>query len=344
MKHSIQLLCGLLFTTALSFGQSKNERITITGTYSGKEKVVYLQNYSIRTFHVIDSAKVVNGKFEFSKTLPVPEVYGLAVDTSSLAAVTGQNHPDAQTLPVFFYDNKPVTVLLDTAEHFKNARVSGSAATSIYQQFRKSKGLGLEEFIKQHSRSIVPAYILYRTYSSSLKTEELAKYTALIDPSLAQTQYALDLKKITEVAPVGSKFIDFSLPDLDGKQIKLSDKIGKNYVLLEFWASWCPVCRKENPNVVKNYQQYKDKGFDVFGVSLDKNKEAWHKGIQDFGLHWTQVSDLSLWQNSAAQLYGFRALPASILIDPQGNIVAKNLLGEELNKKLEELLQKDKSE
>lgn len=340
MKHLIKLIgCLFFLSQALSSSsQTKNADLTISGTVKGDYKKIYLQNYGLRTFHVIDSAEVVGGKFSFSRRLPYPEVYGLAVDTTSLAAPTGQQHPDGQTLPIFFDDSKPVVVELDTADNFRNAKITGSIATDIYGQFRKNRNLSLEEFVKQNSKSVATVYILYRTYSSSLQPSELEKYVSLIDPSLAETQYVKDLEKLLGIAPIGSKAIDFSLPDINGKQVSLYSKLGKNYVLLEFWAGWCPVCRRENPNVVKNYQKYKDKGFDVFGVSLDRNKESWLKAIQDFGLYWTQVSDLRLWNNSAAQLYGFRALPASLLLDPSGNIIAKNLRGEDLGKKLAELL------
>lgn len=312
--------------------------ISISGTVAANAKTIYLQNYSLRTFHVVDSAKVVDGKFSFNKTLKIPEVYGLAIDTSAIAAKEGQQHPDQQTLPLFLDNKNPITVVFDTVGRFKNATVTGSSGNDVYQVFRKGKEAQLTDLIKQHAKSIVPAYVLYRTYSSSISPEELKKDLSLLDESLSQTQYVADLNKLVETAPIGSKAIDFTLPDINGKKTSLSSKLGKNYVLLEFWASWCPVCRKENPNVVKNFKKYKDKGFDVFAVSLDRNKAAWLKGVKDFGLYWTQVSDLRLWDNSAAQLYGFRALPSNVLIDPQGKIVAKNLAGEDLDKKLAELL------
>ncbi|WP_442589700.1 redoxin domain-containing protein [Pedobacter sp. AW31-3R] len=136
----------------------------------------------------------------------------------------------------------------------------------------------------------------------------------------------------------GVEATDFAQPDVDGKMVKLSDYRGK-YVLIDFWASWCAPCRRENPNLVKAYEQYKGKGFEILGVSMDKasDKAKWLKAIQDDKLSWKQVGDLKGWDNEAGLLYDVKAIPMNFLIDPSGKIVAKYLRGEELNKKLEEI-------
>ena len=141
---------------------------------------------------------------------------------------------------------------------------------------------------------------------------------------------------------VGQVAPEIALPDPDGKVIALSSLRGK-YVLVDFWAKWCGPCRRENPNVVKAYHQYKDKGFEVFGVSLDRTKEDWLQAIKQDGLVWTHVSDLKYFQSQAAADYNINAIPFSILVDPQGVIIAKNLRGPALEKKLEEVLNKPKS-
>jgi len=132
---------------------------------------------------------------------------------------------------------------------------------------------------------------------------------------------------------VGTMASDFTQNDINEKPVKLSDFKGR-YVLLDFWASWCGPCRAENPNVVKAYNQYKDKNFTVLSVSLDQpgKKEAWLSAIKKDGLTWTQVSDLRFWNNAAAKQYGIMAIPQNFLIDPTGKIVAKNLRGEALIK------------
>lgn len=137
--------------------------------------------------------------------------------------------------------------------------------------------------------------------------------------------------KVGDVAP------DFSLPDPSGKNIKLSSFRGK-YVLVDFWASWCKPCRMENPNVVKAYQQYKNKNFTVLGVSLDKKKEAWVQAIQADGLSWNHVSDLKFWESAVVPLFGINAIPTNFLLDPQGKVIAANLRGDALEQKLQEVV------
>ncbi len=156
------------------------------------------------------------------------------------------------------------------------------------------------------------------------------------DPVYLQFKKQRDLD--AKVA-VGKHYTDIALKSPEGKLVKVSDFVGKNkLVLIDFWASWCGPCRAEMPNVVKAYSEYKDKGFAIVGVSLDQDAAAWKKAIKDLGITWAQMSDLKGWKNAGAALYNVRGIPATVLIDQTGTIIAKDLRGEELEAKLKEVL------
>jgi peroxiredoxin len=167
--------------------------------------------------------------------------------------------------------------------------------------------------------------------------EAVAKRFEKENPSPKIVQAYLGYIKRTRGVAVGDEAPDFTLNSPEGQPIQLSGLRGK-YVLIDFWASWCGPCRMENPNVVKMYNKYKDKGFAIYGVSLDKDMNAWTAAIKKDGLSWTHGSDLKYWNSAAAQLYGVSAIPATYLLDKDGKVIAKNLRGPSLEAKLSELL------
>ena len=158
-------------------------------------------------------------------------------------------------------------------------------------------------------------------------------------PDYAVAKEFIAIVEKMKVLAVGQPAPEIALPNPEGTVVPLSSLRGK-YVLVDFWAKWCGPCRKENPNVVQMYHKYNDQGFEVFGVSLDRNKQDWLQAIQEDGLVWTHVSDLKYFESQAAADYNITAIPFSILLDPNGVIIAKNLRGSGLQKKLAEIFDK----
>ncbi len=154
-----------------------------------------------------------------------------------------------------------------------------------------------------------------------------------------------DVKRIVEqleameAVAIGKDYIDFTMKNPKGEPVSLSDYVGDGkYVFIDFWAAWCGPCRSEMPNVVNAYKEYKDKGFEIVGVSLDRTEEEWLKGIEDLEMTWPQMSDLKFWESEVVKLYAITGIPHTVLLDKEGKIIEKNLRGDELHKKLAELL------
>ena len=138
---------------------------------------------------------------------------------------------------------------------------------------------------------------------------------------------------------INSKFVDLGLPGPQGQTVWVGDYVGQNkLVLIDFWASWCGPCMREMPNVVKAYERFHDKGLEIVGVSLDKDKASWLAAIEQTGQKWPQMSDLKGWECAGAQIYGIQSIPANVLIDDHGKIVARDLRGDALLKEIESRL------
>jgi len=201
-------------------------------------------------------------------------------------------------------------------------------------------------YVAAHPDDRFSLFVLPQAVDYAPDAKDYGTRFAQLSPRLRATpqgvRIADKIKQLERVA-VGAMAPDFTQNTPDGKALALSSLRGK-YVLIDFWASWCGPCRRENPNVVTAYNKFKDKGFTILGVSLDKDtgREAWLKAIEKDGLAWNQVSDLKYWQNAAAKDYGVQAIPQNFLIDPNGKIVATNLRGEKLQETLSQLLSQAK--
>jgi peroxiredoxin len=210
-------------------------------------------------------------------------------------------------------------------------------AMAAEQELRKKT----EAFLTNHSNQSVGAFIAMRTLTHGLDYDEMKEVLNIFDPSLAGTRYYDDLServdKLEKVA-VGNPAIDFTSVTPAGEELSLSDFRGK-YVLINFWASWCPYCREENPHLVSTYNTLQTNNFEILSVSLDREKEAWIKGIEDDQMPWPQISDLKGWNNDAADLYVIRSIPQNVLISPDGTIIDRNLGHVELEARLRQLLE-----
>ncbi|WP_296315524.1 AhpC/TSA family protein [Winogradskyella sp. UBA3174] len=231
---------------------------------------------------------------------------------------------------------------------FSNAEVTGSYEENLSQELSKEtdslprdKRLKMEmEFVKNHPNSIHSSYIL-SVYSATWGKEKTTELYKNFSSENKNNQYGKKISKYIELnqnPQLGEKYVDFEMKDTLGNIRKLSNLKGR-VVLLEFWAAWCGPCRKENPNLVKTYEKFHPKGFEIFAVSLDDNKDNWIKAIKDDGLIWNHVNDLNGKENKASLIYGISGIPDNFLISENGEIIGRNLRGEKLNQTLNEILQ-----
>jgi peroxiredoxin len=209
-------------------------------------------------------------------------------------------------------------------------------ADSIQNEMTKLQ----KNFVRNNPASYVSPSIL-ASLSYEMESDEIESMINGLDTAVASVPQIKNLKErvaVMKTVAVGQKAPDFTMNDVNGNPVALSSKVGSKLLLIDFWAAWCGPCRRENPNVVKIYGEFHKKGFDVFGVSLDREKADWLKAIADDKLTWTHVSDLQYWSNAAAKMYAVNSIPANFLLDEKGIIIGKNLRGEDLYNKVNELL------
>lgn len=330
MKRFANVLwAGALVASVLACSEEKKGYVLDGEISDVKEGMVYLKKYQDKTFVDADSAVITDGHFRFEGVCSEPLAYGLTT------------FKDSKRPLVFFLDNDKMQLRMN--EEAKELTVTGSAANDIYARnasLTRQKGYSIDSLVAAHPASAVSAYFVVKDFAWQLNLEEMKAIRAKFDPSLDGTMYVNqidDFIRRMENVQVGAVAPDFTLPDVDGNPVSLSSLRGK-YVLIDFWASWCPDCRKENPNIVAAWNKFKDKNFTILGVSLDRQRDPWLAAIEKDGLTWTHVSDLKDWKSDAAVLYAIRWIPMSFLIDPDGVILAVGLEGDALLQKLEEVL------
>lgn len=223
--------------------------------------------------------------------------------------------------------------------HSRTAKLSDTARKAFDEEF---KALGVESdstvfpTVRKYPNSVASAFIIVDRYVSWHDVSNAQKMYNYLTPEIKKSGYGIQIKNFIDTdakVSIGKAASDFTMNDTTGHPVKLSGFKGK-YVLLDFWASWCGPCRKENPNVVNAYKKFHDKGFEIVQVSLDTKRAAWIGAIQKDGLNWIHLSDLKGWQNDAVVLYGIKAVPTNFLIDKDGKIIARDLREEKLQETL----------
>jgi len=318
----------------------------------------------------VDSTQMKKGKFVFSGMVDVPGMYYVIPPSGRSDAIPFFLENSNITISGNSADPKDVLVKGSAAQdEFRDfyARVDSISdqMQSYYEKYAKARSENdttqtseierelndlykvqtdiQKAFVLDNPNSFVSPYILLQI-QYGMDASELNSYVSHFSTDVLKTPSAqtlsMRIKKLEKVA-VGQQAPEFTMNDADGKPVMLSDIYKQHkYLLVDFWASWCAPCRQENPNVVSVWEKYHNQGFDVMGVSLDSNKEAWLKAVKDDKLTWTQVSDLKGWKNSAAAEYAVNSIPSNILLDQNGKIVAHNLRGDDLRNEISALLQK----
>jgi len=349
------------------FSCSKPEGFVIKGQIKGKESgAIKLMKYTDGKWVTEDSTKIEKGKFELKGKTSLPELRLISMGPQTIVAqffaengslsleasmdsLNSTEVKGSQANDEFMILRKELKNLSKETQSLQqkyNAAMQKGNEDEMkkaqidYEAMMGNQKVYTKNFIREHPKSTVSPLIVLMQLAQEMTAHEIDSVVSSFDPSIKSSIYVAELQKVAEkmkITNVGGLATDFTLNTPEGTPLALSSLRGK-YILIDFWASWCGPCRKENPNVVAAFNKYKDKGFDILGVSLDREKGAWVKAIADDHLTWHHVSDLKFWQNEAAVKYGVQSIPFSVLLDKEGKIIGKNLRGEELAKKLAELM------
>jgi len=353
----------------------KGPHFTVTGKIKGSDSAIFILTKRVEGKNVkVDSAMAIKGQFIIKGgAVEYPERVSLTIkgkragiafylenadivitgniDSLSTAKVTGSKTQDEynEYQSALNLLNDKFNVLND---EYKAAKEKGDKV-KMAELDKKGDDIYAEqtamtrEYISKHPASYITPTLL-NSINYELDYPEIESYINNMDTSVTKVPVIKDLLArvaVMKTVAIGHEAPDFSLNDINDKPVALSSNIGKSKLLLiDFWASWCGPCRHENPNLVKTFNEYHSKGLNIFSVSLDREgeKDKWIQAIKDDKLAWTHVSDLKYWNCAAAKLYAVNSIPANFLLDDKGIIIAKNLRGEDLDKKVKELLSSKK--
>lgn len=331
----------------------------VNGTLSGVEdQKIYLEKRVDQDYIKVDSAEVSQGMFTFAGTIEYPQVRSIFLKSDQVRELffleNGKINVSGTTDAVKFSGgkaqadwntfnemNKTFSDEQDKLyEDYKSATRAGdklqmAQIDSLYGKSENTQKACIVSFAAERNKSYFSPYIINRNaYLFDLNELRPVFEAFSTELDISDDYQALKERvQILERVDIGKPFIDFTQNSPENKPISVSQFTGK-LLLIDFWASWCRPCRMENPNVAVLYADYKNKGFEILGVSFDTSKEDWLKALFDDGITWAQVSDLSGWNNAAGELYGVRAIPHTVLIDPAGIIIARNLRGKDLREKV----------
>lgn len=352
------LSIAALALAALS-ANAQDTAYKITGTVPADVKKVYIIASGQRA--PFDSVAVANGKFELNGTKPLNDVFNIVMGNYYLPLFNDGMPVDVNTVTKTLQGSELNKKLY---EYDKALTVYGDQMNDLYGKYREAmsdttaNGKVQQEILKAQAEKLSDDYM-----NAQLKIVKENKDNLIPAVYLGQLAYGLDYNELKELLPEtapyynhpamkmvkaqlaalekrmpGKMFTDLTMNDTEGKECKLSEWCGKgNYVLIDFWASWCGPCRQEMPNVVANYKKYHEKGFEIVGVSFDSKAEAWKAAIKQIGMEWPNISDLKGWKCAASPAYGVNSIPSNVLLDGTGKIVAADLRGEALGEKLKEV-------